>query len=35
MLQRFDFWTHGAATILESPSFAKVVEHRGDIGTAA
>jgi hypothetical protein len=34
MAQRHDYWTHGIATILESPQLAQVVEHRSDIGTA-
>jgi hypothetical protein len=33
MPQEPDFWTHGVATILESPELARVVQHRGDIGT--
>ena len=33
MAQRLDFWTHGVATILESPELAKLVQHRGDVGT--
>jgi hypothetical protein len=33
MANRFDFWTHGIATILESPQRAKLVQHRSDIGT--
>jgi hypothetical protein len=34
MAKRFDFWTHGVATILESPQLARRVEHKGNIGTA-
>jgi hypothetical protein len=33
MAQRFDFWTHGIATILESPLLAQLVERRTDRGT--
>ncbi len=33
MAQRFDFWTNGIATILESPGLAQLVEHRSDLGT--
>jgi CubicO group peptidase (beta-lactamase class C family) len=33
MAQRHDYWTHGIATILESPQLAQVVQHRSDIGT--
>lgn len=33
MAQRFDFWTHGVATIIESPELAKLVLHRTDLGT--
>jgi hypothetical protein len=34
MAQRYDYWTHGIATILESPGQAQLVQHRSDIGTA-
>lgn len=34
MAKRFDFWTHGVTTILESPELARRVEHKGNIGTA-
>jgi hypothetical protein len=34
MARRYDFWTHGVATILESPQLARRVEHMGNIGTA-
>ena len=33
MAQRFDFWTHGVTTILESPALARLVVHNGNIGT--
>lgn len=33
MAKRYDYWTHGVATILESPQLAKLVMHRGDLGT--
>ena len=33
MSQRFDFWTNGIATIMESPEIAKLVQHRTDLGT--
>lgn len=33
MAQRFDYWNHGVATILERPDLAKKVQHRTDIGT--
>jgi len=31
--QRFDYWTHGIATILESPELAQLAQHRSDLGT--
>ena len=34
MARRFDFWTHGVTTVLESPELARRVEHKGNIGTA-
>jgi len=33
MAKRYDYWTHGVATILQSPELAKLVLHRGDLGT--
>jgi predicted NBD/HSP70 family sugar kinase len=33
MAKRFDFWTNGIATILESPELAKLVQRRTDLGT--
>jgi hypothetical protein len=33
MAQRFDFWTHGVATIPESPQLAQLLQHRTDLGT--
>jgi len=33
MAQRHDYWTHGIATVLESPQLAQLVQHRSDIGT--
>jgi hypothetical protein len=30
---RYDFWTHGVATVLESPELARLLQHRTDIGT--
>jgi Family of unknown function (DUF6623) len=33
MSQRFDYWIHGVATVLQSPELAKLVQHRGDLGT--
>jgi len=33
MAQRHDYWTHGIATIIESPQLAQIVQHRSDIGT--
>lgn len=33
MARRYDFWTHGAATILQSPELAKLVKRQGDLGT--
>ena len=33
MARRFDFWTHGVTTILESPALARLVVHNGNIGT--
>lgn len=32
-MSRFDFWTHGVATIVESPLKAQLIEHRAHIGT--
>lgn len=34
MARRFDFWTHGVTTVLESPELARRMEHKGNIGTA-
>jgi hypothetical protein len=34
MAMRFDFWTHGIATITESPELAQLVERRTSLGTA-
>jgi hypothetical protein len=33
MAKRFDFWTNGIATILESPALAQLLERRTDLGT--
>ena len=33
MAQKHEYWTHGVATILESPQLARLVLHRGDLGT--
>lgn len=33
MSTRFDFWTHGISTVLQSPELAKLVLHRTDLGT--
>lgn len=33
MSTRFDFWTHGVATILEFPELAKLIQYRTDVGT--
>jgi hypothetical protein len=33
MSARYDTWTHGVAAVLESPELAKLVMHRGDLGT--
>jgi hypothetical protein len=33
MANRFDFWTNGIATILESPALAQKLERRTDRGT--
>lgn len=32
MAERFDFWTHGIATILQSPELAELIERRSDKG---
>ncbi len=33
MAERFDFWTHGIATVVQYPPLAKLLEHRSDLGT--
>lgn len=33
MAKRFDFWTHGITTILQSPELAKLLWQRTDFGT--
>lgn len=33
MATRFDFWTHGIGTILQSPNLAQVLDQRTDLGT--
>lgn len=33
MAQRFDFWTHGIATVIQSRSLAKRLLRRTDLGT--
>jgi hypothetical protein len=33
MANRFDFWTNGIATILQSPELAQILERRTDLGT--